>query len=97
MMTYYCKLYHISHILINQINIITLIVFRADYIAWNGANPDLCLGKRGLTKGPEAAMCSGRVNLAQGPNRNLCKGSKTELAKGSMISQFKVQQIAKCN
>lgn len=71
-------------------------ISRADYVAWNGANPELCAGKKGLAKGIDASLRTPRKSLAQGTNTDLCKGAQSGLAKGSIFSQMKVQQM-KCN
>lgn len=74
-------------------------VHRADYIAWNGANSDLCKGNRNsLAKGSDPTLRSGRLIQAQGSKSELCKGPTT-LAKGSIYAQLKIQPIAnvKCN
>lgn len=72
--------------------------FRADYIAWNGANPDLCAGNKGLAKGTDTSIRSSNRILAQGTNSDLCKGPKVGLAKGSIYSQMKIQMTdVKCN
>lgn len=73
--------------------------FRADYIAWNGANANLCKGNRGLAKGSDSSLRTNRLNIAQGPKNDLCKGPQTGLAKGSIFAQIKLQPIAnvKCS
>lgn len=73
--------------------------FRVDYIAWNGANPDLCIGKKGLAKGPDTSLrTSSRSIGAQGPNSDHYKGPKIGLAKGSIYSQLKMKvPNVKCN
>lgn len=72
---------------------------RADYIAWNGANSELCKGTRSLAKGTDPTLRSGRLIQAQGSKSELCKGPTAGLAKGSIYAQLKMQQIAnvKCN
>ncbi|XP_031631279.1 uncharacterized protein LOC116345757 isoform X3 [Contarinia nasturtii] len=72
----------------------------ADYIAWNGANSDLCKGNRScLAKGSDPTMRSTRLIQAQGSKSELCKGPNTTLAKGSIYAQIYAQPIAnvKCN
>lgn len=73
--------------------------FRADYIAWNGANSDLCKGNRALAKGPDPTLRTNRINLTNGSKSELCKGPKAGLAKGSIYAQLKIQPLAnvKCN
>lgn len=70
---------------------------RADYIAWNGANSDLCKGMRGLAKGSDPSLRTNRLNIAQGSKNELCKGPQNGLAQGSIFAQIKLQPIAKCN
>lgn len=73
--------------------------YSADYIAWNGANSELCKGSKSLAKGPNPALRSNRMNQTQGTKNELCKGPNASLVKGSIYSQLKMQQIAnvKCN
>lgn len=72
---------------------------RADYIAWNGANSDLCKGSRSLAKRADPTLRSSRLIHAQGAKSELCKGPTPGLAKGSIYAQLKMQPIAnvKCN
>ncbi|XP_055324154.1 uncharacterized protein LOC129578905 isoform X8 [Sitodiplosis mosellana] len=71
----------------------------ADYIAWNGANSEICKGTRSLAKGTDPTLRSNRLIQAQGSKSELCKGPSAGLAKGSIYAQLKMQQIAnvKCN
>lgn len=73
--------------------------FRADYIAWNGANSELCKGSRSLAKGTDPSLRSSRLIQAKGSKSELCKGPSPGLAKGSIYAQLKIQQVAnvKCN
>lgn len=75
------------------------ILYRADYIAWNGANSELCKGNRSHAKGADPSLRSNRLNITQGSKSELCKGPQAGLAKGSIFTQLKMQQIAnvKCN
>lgn len=75
------------------------ILYSADYIAWNGANSELCKGNRSLAKGADPSLRSNRLNITQGSKNELCKGPQAGLAKGSIFTQLKMQQIAnvKCN
>ncbi|XP_035790853.1 uncharacterized protein LOC118466076 isoform X6 [Anopheles albimanus] len=74
----------------------------ADYVIWNGANPDLVKGSQKLASG-SAITASGdrgmvrteRTYKAHGPNADLCKGPVASLAKGSMYSQM-IKDV-KCN
>lgn len=74
-------------------------LYRADYIAWNGANSELCKGTKSLAKGPNPALRTNRILQTQGTKSELCKGPNASLVKGSIYSQLKMQQIAnvKCN
>lgn len=82
----------------------------ADYISWNGANPDIRVGHKSLARGPNAALRSasasagryavtaGAQNAATGSNAELCKGPQTGLAKGSIYAQLTRQMAnVKCN
>lgn len=69
---------------------------RVDYIAWNGANPDLCIGSKSLAKGTDSSLRTVRSSNAHGPNTELYKGPKIGLAKGSIYSPMKVPNV-KCN
>lgn len=73
--------------------------YSADYIAWNGANSEFCKGTRGLAKGSDPSLRSSRMHQAQGSKSELCKGPNVSLAKGSIYTQLKMQQVAnvKCN
>lgn len=73
--------------------------YRADYIAWNGANSELCKGSRSLAKGTDPSLRSSRLIQAQGTKSELWKGPNASLAKGSIYAQLKMQQVTnvKCN
>ncbi|KAI8119313.1 hypothetical protein FF38_06881 [Lucilia cuprina] len=59
----------------------------ADYVTWNGANPDFCQGQRNLANGADSNMRSERAYKAFGHNADLCKGPQSSLAKGSIYTQ----------
>ncbi|XP_065357832.1 uncharacterized protein LOC135951991 isoform X2 [Calliphora vicina] len=59
----------------------------ADYVTWNGANPDFCQGQRNLANGPDSSMLSERAYKSYGHNSDLCKGPQLSLAKGSIYAQ----------
>ncbi|XP_049546834.1 uncharacterized protein LOC125957867 isoform X4 [Anopheles darlingi] len=74
----------------------------ADYVIWNGANPDLAKGSQKLANGTAIAASGDRATVrtertykAHGPNADLCKGPVASLAKGSMYSQL--MKDVKCN
>lgn len=84
-------------------------VHRADYISWNGANPEMRVGHKSLARGPNAELRSASSSrhsgskasgsaAVTGANAELCKGAQTGLAKGSMYAQLG-RQLAnvKCN
>lgn len=83
----------------NQLITFVFRPYRADYIAWNGANSDLCKGSQSLAKGPNPALRPNRMHQTQGTKSELCKGPNANLVKGSIYAQLKMQQIAnvKCN
>uniref|UniRef100_A0AAG5D6P0 WW domain-containing protein n=1 Tax=Anopheles atroparvus TaxID=41427 RepID=A0AAG5D6P0_ANOAO len=60
----------------------------ADYVTWNGANPDLAKGSQKGTGGPDRSIRTERTYKAHGPNAELCKGPVGSLAKGSMYAQM---------
>ncbi|XP_037827513.1 uncharacterized protein LOC119615574 [Lucilia sericata] len=59
----------------------------ADYVTWNGANPDFCQGQRNLANGADSTMRTERAYKAYGHNADLCKGPQSSLAKGSIYTQ----------
>ncbi|KFB51500.1 AGAP006574-PA-like protein [Anopheles sinensis] len=67
----------------------------ADYVTWNGANPDLAKGSQKLSGGPDRSIRIERTYQAHGPNGDLCKGPVGSLAKGSMYGQM--MKDVKCN
>jgi hypothetical protein len=73
--------------------------FRADYVTWNGANPDLQLGRQLMATGPNYGLRSERKYIARGPNSELYHGAKIGLAKGSTYSQINsaIKADVKCN
>lgn len=69
-----------------------------DYIAWNGANPEICIGSKSLSIGTDTSLRAVRSGGAQGPNSDMYKGPKIGLAKGSIYSQMKMKiPNVKCN
>lgn len=71
-------------------SILYIFFFSTDYVAWNGANPDLSVGRRALAKGANPALLIDRTYKARGSTNDLCKGAKVGLAKGSIYSQRNV-------
>nr|XP_029734829.1 uncharacterized protein LOC109399363 isoform X3 [Aedes albopictus] len=71
----------------------------ADYVTWNGANPDLAKGSQKLALGPDRSIRLDRGTYkARGPNADLCKGPAAGLAKGSMYAQLNCSLTdVKCN
>ncbi|XP_055610695.1 uncharacterized protein LOC129757480 isoform X2 [Uranotaenia lowii] len=70
----------------------------ADYVTWNGANPDLARGSQKLALGADRTIrLVDRSYTALGPNGDLCKGPATGLAKGSIYSQMQALADVKCN
>ncbi|XP_055845638.1 uncharacterized protein LOC129911754 isoform X3 [Episyrphus balteatus] len=71
----------------------------ADYVTWNGANPDISVGRKNIALGPDASIIKERSCSANGRNPDLCKGPKAGLAKGSIYSQLKssTNTNIKCN
>ncbi|XP_058170402.1 muscle M-line assembly protein unc-89 isoform X3 [Anopheles ziemanni] len=67
----------------------------ADYVTWNGANPDLAKGSQKVSGGPDRSIRIERAYQAHGPNGDLCKGPVGSLAKGSMYGQM--MKDVKCN
>lgn len=63
------------------------VICRADYVTWNGANPEFYKGQRNLAHGSNAALRSEQTYKAYGPNPELCKGPQAALSKGSIYSQ----------
>lgn len=64
-------------------------VFREDYVTWDGPDPTLRHGHRGLAKGPNCGLLSKRAYEPRGHNHSLCRGPALGLAKGSIYSQLK--------
>lgn len=64
-----------------------MISTRADYVTWNGANPEFYQGQRNLAIGPDNTLRSDHTYKPCGHNPDLCKGPQTGLAKGSIYSQ----------
>lgn len=74
----------------------------SDYVAWNGANPEMNTGRKSLARGPDPSNRlggTGRTSVgATGPNADLCKGVNVGLAKGSRYVQMNRQMPnVKCN
>ncbi|XP_061392274.1 uncharacterized protein LOC133327750 [Musca vetustissima] len=59
----------------------------ADYVTWNGANPEFYKGQNNLAIGPDASLLSEHKYKPFGPNPELCKGPQVTLAKGSIYNQ----------
>ncbi|XP_058988028.1 uncharacterized protein LOC131807023 isoform X2 [Musca domestica] len=59
----------------------------ADYVTWNGANPEFYKGQGNLATGPDISLRSEPLYKPYGPNPDLCKGPKATLAKGSIYNQ----------
>lgn len=76
-------------------------VSSTDYVAWNGANPEMNASRKSLARGPDPSnrVGTGRAsNGASGPNAELCKGANVGLAKGSRYDHISRQmQNVKCN
>ncbi|XP_058463820.1 uncharacterized protein LOC131438055 isoform X2 [Malaya genurostris] len=69
----------------------------ADYVTWNGANPDLARGSQKLALGPDRSIRIDRTYKAHGANGDLCKGP-AGLAKGSIYAQLNcAMKDVKCN
>ncbi|XP_017481295.1 PREDICTED: uncharacterized protein LOC108370479 [Rhagoletis zephyria] len=62
----------------------------ADYVTWNGANPDMPQGnnQKQLANGPDASKLCERTYKPMGRNPELCKGAQKGLAKGSIYAQL---------
>lgn len=71
----------------------------ADYVTWNGANPDISVGRKGLANGSDPSLLADRNYGPRGHNNDLCKGPQVGLAKGSIYSQLNRSMTAnvKCN
>jgi hypothetical protein len=69
--------------------------YRADYVTWNGANPDYSTGRRILAKGPSTSLRVERLKPC-GQNKELCKGPKIGLAKGSSYFNRPLNDVV-CN
>uniref|UniRef100_A0A6B2E579 Putative bag family molecular chaperone regulator 3 n=1 Tax=Phlebotomus kandelakii TaxID=1109342 RepID=A0A6B2E579_9DIPT len=59
-----------------------------DYVTWNGANPDLAMGRKQTALGSDPKNRSERSYVPKGANAELCKGPRPSLAKGSIYSQL---------
>ncbi|XP_036335605.1 uncharacterized protein LOC118745997 isoform X1 [Rhagoletis pomonella] len=72
----------------------------ADYVTWNGANPDMPQGnnQKQLANGPDASKLCERTYKPMGRNPELCKGAQKGLAKGSIYAQLAANTAnIKCN
>uniref|UniRef100_A0A1A9WHK0 CUE domain-containing protein n=1 Tax=Glossina brevipalpis TaxID=37001 RepID=A0A1A9WHK0_9MUSC len=58
----------------------------ADYVTWNGANPNLKQGQRHITNGPDGSLRIERNYKPLGHNSQLCKGPQRVLVKGSVYA-----------
>ncbi|TMW43566.1 hypothetical protein DOY81_011357 [Sarcophaga bullata] len=58
----------------------------ADYVTWNGANPDFYQGQRNFAHGPDTSLITERTYKPFGHNNDLCKGPQSSLAKGSIYN-----------
>ena len=71
--------------------------FRADYVAWNGANPDIIGGCKIKPNGPNQFLRSERTYTPRGSSSKLCKGPQSGLAIGSIYAQTNRQANVACN
>lgn len=69
----------------------------ADYVAWNGANPDIIGGRRAKANGPNQLLRSERTYTARGSSSKLCKGPQSGLAIGSIYAQTSRPANVACN
>uniref|UniRef100_A0A1B0G0H0 WW domain-containing protein n=1 Tax=Glossina morsitans morsitans TaxID=37546 RepID=A0A1B0G0H0_GLOMM len=58
----------------------------ADYVTWNGANPDFQHGQRNVANGSDLSLRIERNYKPCGHNSELCKGPQRDLAKGSVYT-----------
>lgn len=70
--------------------------YRADYVAWSGANPEIINAKKVLAKGANSSLRIDRTYTPRGASTGLCKGPKVGLAIGSIYSQRSRPNVA-CN
>ncbi|XP_073824326.1 uncharacterized protein isoform X2 [Musca autumnalis] len=59
----------------------------ADYVTWNGANPEFYKGQRNLAIGPDVSLRCEPTYKPYGPNPEFCKGPQATLTKGSIYKQ----------
>lgn len=72
------------------------LLYRTDYVAWAGANPDIVKGRKQLSNGANAALrIKDKSYTPIGRSSELCKGPQG-LAKGSMY-QIKTAPNVACN
>uniref|UniRef100_A0A1A9VE69 WW domain-containing protein n=1 Tax=Glossina austeni TaxID=7395 RepID=A0A1A9VE69_GLOAU len=58
----------------------------ADYVTWNGANPDFQHGQRNVANGSDLSLRIERNYKPCGHNSQLCKGPQRDLPKGSVYT-----------
>ncbi|KAL7046471.1 hypothetical protein ACKWTF_002585 [Chironomus riparius] len=69
----------------------------ADYVAWNGANPDIIGKCRIKSNGPNQFLRSERTYIPRGSSSKLCKGPQSGLAIGSIYAQTSHPANVACN
>lgn len=89
-----CKIYLQKKFIQILINIFS---FRADYVAWNGANPDIIGKCRIKSNGPNQFLRSERTYIPRGSSSKLCKGPQSGLAIGSIYAQTSHPANVACN
>lgn len=62
---------------------------RADYITWNGANPEIVASRKSLAVGADSANRLPKKSTVNGSNAANCKGANKKLIKGSMYSNIR--------
>ncbi|XP_070499731.1 uncharacterized protein [Chironomus tepperi] len=68
-----------------------------DYVAWNGANPDIIGGCKVKPNGPNQFLRSERTYTPRGSTSKLCKGPQSGLAIGSIYAQTTRPANVACN
>lgn len=63
--------------------------YRADYVTWNGANPEIVASRKSLAVGTDSTNRLPKKSTAKGSNSANCKGSNKKLIKGSMYSNIR--------
>ena len=94
-MTYCCKFTNLFIFKWNYIK--NFFLFSVDYVAWNGANPDIISGCKIKANGPNQFLRSERTYTPRGASSNLCKGPQSGLAMGSIYAQTNRQANVACN